>query len=150
MKTVATNKKANYLYKIEEKIEAGIVLTGTEIKSIRSGGVSINEAYAKIYGGDPELYNMYIAPYEFGNIHNKDPKRARKLLLHKKQITNLIGKISEQGLTLVPIRLYFNQKSYLKIELGLGRGKNVHDKREDIKRKDDKRNIEKLLKKSLR
>jgi SsrA-binding protein len=146
MKIVANNKKANFLYKMEKKVEAGLVLTGTEIKSLRAGSVSISESYAKIYKGECYLYNMHISPYEFGNIHNPDPLRPRKLLLHKKELRYLIGKMQEQGLTLVPTRLYLNERGRAKIELGLGRGKKIYDKRESIK----KREVDRKISRSLR
>jgi SsrA-binding protein len=146
MKIIANNKKANFLYKIEKKIEAGLVLSGTEIKSIRTGTVSIAESYARIIKGECLIFNMHIAPYEFGNIHNPDPLRPRKLLLHKKELRFLVGKMKEQGLTLVATKLYLNDKGKAKIELGLGRGKKIHDKRETIK----KREVDRKISRSLR
>lgn len=146
-KLVSNNKKANFLYSFSKKYEAGIVLFGTEIKSLRFGKVSINESFAKFdKKGELYVYNFFISPYEFGNINNKDPLRPKKLLLSKNEIKSLIGSTKEKGLTIVPIKLYINNKGKAKIEIGLGKGKKVFDKRETIKRRDDERNINRELK----
>lgn len=139
-KTIAKNPVAYHNYTIEETIEAGIVLTGTEIKSIRQGKVNLKESYAGIKNGEVFIYSMHISPYEQGNIYNKDPLRTRKLLLTKREINKLIGKIQTKGYTLVPISLYFKD-SLVKLELGIGKGKKLYDKREDIAKKDAERRM---------
>ena len=139
------NRKANYEYQILESIESGIVLTGTEIKSIRNGSANLKDSYAVIKNGEVFLLNMHISHYEEGNIFNHDETRTRKLLLHKKEILKLNDKIKLQGLTLVPLKLYF-KKNKAKILLGLAKGKKTYDKRESIKERDIKRNLEKNYK----
>ena len=139
------NRKANYDYQILESIETGIVLTGTEIKSIRDGAANLKDSYAVIKNGEVFLLNMHISHYEEGNIFNHDETRTRKLLLHKKEILKLNDKIKLQGLTLVPLKLYF-KKNKAKILLGLAKGKKTFDKRESIKERDIKRNLEKNYK----
>ena len=139
-KIIAKNPVAHHNYTIEETIEAGIVLTGTEIKSIRQGKVNLKESYAGIKDGEVYIYSMHISPYEQGNIFNKDPLRTRKLLLTKKEINKLIGKIQAKGYTLVPVCLYFKD-SLVKLELGIGKGKKLYDKREDIAKKDAERRM---------
>ena len=139
-KNIAKNPVAHHNYSIEETIEAGIVLTGTEIKSIRQGKVNLKESYAGIKNGEVFIYSMHISPYEQGNIYNKDPMRTRKLLLTKREINKLIGKIQTKGYTLVPISLYFKD-SLVKLELGIGKGKKLYDKREDIAKKDAQRRM---------
>lgn len=139
------NRKANYDYQILEEIESGIVLTGTEIKSIRNGSANLKDSYAVIKNGEIFLLNMHISHYEDGNIFNHDETRTRKLLLHKKEILKLNDKIKLQGLTLVPLKLYF-KKNKAKILLGLAKGKKTFDKRESIKERDIKRNLEKNYK----
>lgn len=141
-KIVATNPVAKHNYTITDTLEAGIVLTGTEIKSIRNGKVNLKDSYAIIKNGEVYIYGMHISPYEQGNIFNKDPLRNRKLLLNKKEINKLIGLIKQQGYTLVPISLYFSG-SFVKIELGIGKGKKLYDKREDIAKKDAQMRIRK-------
>ena len=135
MKLVANNKKAYHDYFIEEKYEAGIVLHGTEVKSMRMGKCSIKEAFIRIENGEVYAYGMHISPYEKGNIFNKDPLRPKKLLLHKQQIRKLIGSSAEKGYTLVPLQVYFKD-GRAKIEIGLARGKKLYDKRQDIAKKD--------------
>ena len=135
-KIVATNPTAKHNYIIEKTLDAGIVLTGTEIKSIRNGKVNIKDTYVNIKNGEVFIYGMHISPYEFGNIYNKDPLRTRKLLLHRHEINKLFGQIQQQGVSLVPISAYF-KGSKVKIQLGIGKGKKLFDKREDLKRKDD-------------
>ena len=144
-KIVANNKKASFDYFIEETYEAGISLAGTEVKSLRMGKGSIKEAFVRIEKGEVYLYGMHISPYEKGNIFNKDPLRARKLLLHKSEINKLLGKIKEKGYTLVPLNIYF-KGSLVKVEIGLGRGKKLYDKRADIAKKDQRREAEKDFK----
>ena len=136
MKTVANNKKARHDYFIEETYEAGIALTGTEIKSVRQGKVSIKESYAKIENEEVILYGMNISPYEQGNRFNAEPLRSRKLLLHKREIRKLIGYTTLKGLTLVPLRMYISDRGKAKVELAVARGKKEYDKRHDIAKKD--------------
>ena len=145
MKLVANNKKAYHDYFIEEKYEAGLVLHGTEVKSLRMGKCSIKEAFIRIENGEVYAYGMHISPYEKGNIFNKDPLRPKKLLLHKQQIRKLIGSSAEKGYTLVPLQVYFRD-GRAKIEIGLARGKKLYDKRQDIAKKDQRREVEKELK----
>lgn len=142
MKVVANNKKARHDYFIEETYEAGIVLTGTEVKSIRMGRVNLKESYAQVDHGEVYIHNMHISPYEQGNIFNVDPIRTRKLLLHKREISKLIGYTTQKGLTLVPLRLYITARGLVKLELAVARGKKLYDKRSDIAKKDAKRRIE--------
>ena len=149
MKLVANNKKAYHDYFIEETYEAGIVLHGTEVKSLRMGKCSIKEAFIRIENGEVYVYGMHISPYEKGNIFNKDPLRIKKLLLHKQQIRKLIGNSSEKGYTIVPLKVYFSN-GRAKIEIGLAKGKKLYDKRQDIAKKDQKREAEKELKIRLR
>lgn len=149
LKLVANNKKAYHDYFIEEKYEAGLVLHGTEVKSLRMGKCSIKEAFIRIENGEVFIYGMHISPYEKGNIFNKDPLRARKLLLHKSQIQKLIGNSAEKGYTIVPLQVYFSN-GRAKIEIGLAKGKKLYDKRQDIAKKDQKREAEKELKVRLR
>ena len=145
MKLVANNKKAYHDYFIEEKYEAGLILHGTEVKSLRMGKCSIKEAFIRIENGEVYAYGMHISPYEKGNIFNKDPLRPKKLLLHKQQIRKLIGSSAEKGYTLVPLQVYFRD-GRAKIEIGLARGKKLYDKRQDIAKKDQRREAEKELK----
>lgn len=145
MKLVANNKKAYHDYFVEEKYEAGLVLHGTEVKSLRMGKCSIKEAFIRIENGEVYAYGMHISPYEKGNIFNKDPLRPKKLLLHKQQIRKLIGSSAEKGYTLVPLQVYFRD-GRAKIEIGLARGKKLYDKRQDIAKKDQRREAEKELK----
>ena len=144
-KLVANNKKAYHDYFIEEKYEAGLVLHGTEVKSLRMGKCSIKEAFIRIENGEVYVYGMHISPYEKGNIFNKDPLRIKKLLLHKQQIRKLIGNSAEKGYTLVPLQVYFNN-GRAKIEIGLAKGKKLYDKRQDIAKKDQRREAEKEFK----
>ena len=149
IKLIANNKKAYHDYFIEEKYEAGLVLHGTEVKSLRMGKCSIKEAFIRIENAEVFIYGMHISPYEKGNIFNKDPLRVRKLLLHKEQIRKLIGNSAEKGYTIVPLQVYFSN-GRAKIEIGLARGKKLYDKRQDIAKKDQKREAEKELKIRLR
>ncbi len=145
MKLVANNKKAYHDYFVDEKFEAGLVLHGTEVKSLRLGKCSIKEAFIRIENGEVWVYGMHISPYEMGNIFNKDPLRPKKLLLHKYEINKLLGKIKEKGFTLVPLQVYFKDGK-AKIEMGLCRGKKLYDKRQDIAKKDQRREAEKDFK----
>lgn len=145
MKLVANNKKAYHDYFIEEKYEAGIVLKGTEVKSLRMGKCSIKEAFLKIENGEVFIYGMHVSPYEKGNIFNKDPLRIRKLLMHSYEINKLAGKLAEKGFTLVPLQVYFKE-GRAKMEIGLAKGKKLYDKRQDIAKKDQKREAEKEFK----
>lgn len=149
MKLIANNKKAYHDYFIEEKYEAGLVLHGTEVKSMRMGKCSIKEAFIRIENEEVYAYGMHISPYEKGNIFNKDPLRPKKLLLHKQQIRKLMGSSSEKGYTLVPLQVYFKE-GRAKIEIGLAKGKKLYDKRQDIAKKDQMREAEKELKIRLR
>lgn len=142
MKTICTNKKAYHDFHIDEKFEVGIALTGTEVKSLREGKANLKESYAKIKDGEIFLVNAHISPYSCGNIYNHEPKRTRKLLMHKQEINRLIGKVKERGFTLVPLSLYFNKRNKAKMELALAKGKTLYDKRESIKRKDERRMVE--------
>ena len=145
-KLVANNKKARHDYFIEEVYEAGIVLTGPELKSVRAGKVSIKESYAKIEKGEMWVYGMNISPYEQGNRFNVDPLRARKLLLHKQEIRKLIGYTTLKGMTLVPLNMYINEDGRAKMELAVARGKKNYDKRDDMAKKDAARKIDKAMK----
>ncbi|KUP05185.1 single-stranded DNA-binding protein [Bacillus coahuilensis m2-6] len=142
---IAQNRKANHDYFIEETYEAGIVLQGTEIKSVRQSRVNLKESFAKIQNGEVFVYNMHINAYEQGNRYNHDPIRTRKLLLHKKQINKLIGLTKEKGYSLVPLKLYIKD-GYAKVLLGLARGKKNYDKRESLKKKEANRQIERAFK----
>ena len=143
---VANNKKSYHDYFIEETYEAGIVLTGTEIKSVRQGKVSIKESYAKIENGEMFLYGMNISPYEQGNRYNVEPLRPRKLLLHKQEIRKLIGYTTIKGLTLVPLKMYINEEGRAKVEIAVARGKKNYDKRDDIAKRDAKRDMDRKMK----
>ncbi|RQW83016.1 MAG: SsrA-binding protein SmpB [Geobacter sp.] len=144
-KLICNNKKAYHNYFIEEKFEAGMVLTGTEIKSLRLGNANLNDSFAIVRNGEAFLNNLHISPYDFGNRENHDPDRMRKLLLHKKEIGRLFGKIREQGYSVVPLRLYF-KNGLAKVEIGLAKGKKLYDKREVMKEKDQKRDMSQALK----
>ncbi len=143
-KQLAQNKKAYHDFFIEETFEAGIVLQGTEIKSIRKGKANLKDAFAKIERGEIYLYNMHVSPYEQGNRYNHDPLRTRKLLLHRKEINKLIGETKEVGYTIVPLKLYL-KNGYCKVLIGLGKGKKQYDKRDDLKKKEAKRDIERAF-----
>lgn len=146
IKIVCDNRQARYLYEILETYEAGIELTGTEIKSIRAGRVNLQDGYGLIRNGEAWLLNAHISPYQSsGHYFNHEPRRTRKLLLHRKEITKLIGKVEQKGLTLVPLKMYL-KGSWAKVTLGLGRGKKLYDKRESIKERDDKREMARMMK----
>ena len=144
-KLIANNKKAYHDYFLEERYEAGIALHGTEVKSLRMGRCSIKEAFIRIENGEVVVYGMHISPYEKGNIFNKDPLRPKKLLMHRTEIRRLVGKSAEQGYTLVPVEVYF-KGSLVKVEIALARGKKLYDKRQDIARKDMRREAERDFK----
>ena len=138
---IANNKKARHDYFLEETFEAGVELHGTEVKSLRQGNCSIKEAFIHIENGEIIIYGMHISPYEKGNIFNKDPMRPKRLLMHKKEIMRLLGKIKEKGYTIVPVQVYF-KGSLVKVEIALARGKKLYDKRQDIAKKDARREAE--------
>ena len=142
---IANNKKARHDYFIEDKYEAGISLAGTEVKSLRMGRCSVKEAFIRIEKGEVYVYNMHIAAYEKGNIFNKDPLRVRKLLLHKREIRKIEGQIAQKGYTVVPLSVYFSG-SLVKVEIGLAKGKKLYDKRQDIAKKDQRREAERKFK----
>jgi len=148
-KIVCVNRRARFEYEILETFEAGMVLKGTEVKSLRQGQASIKEAFGDIAAGEVFLVDSHIPPYTLGNIHNHEPKRRRKLLLGRREIRRLAGKTSEKGLTLVPLRIYF-RRGLAKIELALARGKKIHDKRETIRRREAKREMEREARRHLR
>lgn len=148
-KLIAKNPTAYHNYTIENKLEAGIVFSGTEIKSIRSGKVNMKDCYAIIKNGEVFVVGMHISPYEHGNIFNKDPLRNRKLLLNKKEINKLIGLTKQKGYSLVPISLYF-KGSFVKLELGIGKGKKLYDKRQDLAKKDAERRMKQAMKEKNR
>lgn len=148
-KEVAKNKKAYHDYFVIEKFEAGIELFGTEVKSIRQGGVNLKEAWCSIVDGEIFINGMHISPYRQGNIFNKDPLRVRKLLMHKKEISKLFGQVKQQGYSLIPLSLYF-KNSTLKVQVGLCKGKKLFDKRDDLAKKSAQRNIERALKENNR
>ncbi len=143
-KVISTNRKARHDYHIEETCEAGIVLTGTEVKSVRNTRVNLKDSYARIENGEIFLYNMHISPYEPGNRFNHEPLRVRKLLMHKREIGRLTGKTQEKGYALIPLKIYL-KKGLVKLELGLGRGKKLYDKRRDIAERDSKREMERAF-----
>ncbi len=145
-KIIYSNRQASHNYFILETIEAGIMLVGTEVKSLRNGKVNLKDSFGQIVNGNVLLLNMYIGPYEYGNINNHEPLRTRKLLLNKSEIIRLIGKIKEKGLVLVPLKIYFNRKGIAKIELALCKGKKLYDKRETLKNKESQREMERVFK----
>ena len=143
--TVALNRKARHNYTITDTFEAGIVLTGTEIKSVRAGKVTLSDAYARVERGEAWLINANIAAFDQGNRYNHEPRRDRKLLLHRVEIDSLLGKAAQKGLTVVPLRLYISDKGRAKVELGLAKGKQLHDRRRDIAERQSKREVEREL-----
>ena len=143
-KIIATNRKARFNYTILESLEAGIQLKGTEVKSLRGSEASLADSFARLEGNEVFLYNMHIAPYEFGNIANVDPKRPRKLLLHKSQIRRLVGEVATKKLALIPLKIYF-KNGIAKIELALVKGKKAYDKRQAIKEKESERELRRIL-----
>lgn len=145
-KIITTNRKARHDYEILETMEAGIVLQGTEVKSLREGRANLKDSYATVKDGEVFLLNAHISPYKHGNINNHEPTRTRKLLLHKKEIRRLIGKVQEKGLTLVPLKMYF-KNGKVKVELALARGKKIYDKRKDMAKRDAELEIKRHLRK---
>lgn len=145
MKIICQNRKAYHDYSIEETLEAGIQLLGTEVKSLRDGRANLSDSYVIIKDSEIFLFNCHISPYSHGNIMNHDPLRTRKLLLHKKEIGRLLGKVQQKGYTLMPLKIYF-KGSYIKVEIGLAKGKKVYEKREAIKEREAKRTIERAMK----
>jgi SsrA-binding protein len=145
-KVVATNRKAFHDYFIEERYEAGIMLQGTEVKSLREGRVNLQDSYASVRGSEMFLHQCHISPYSHGNIANHDPTRVRKLLMHKAEINKLLGKTQQKGLTLIPLRIYFSKRGYAKVELGLAKGKKLYDRRETIKAREAGREVQRAIK----
>jgi len=145
-KAVVTNRKAYHDYFIEDKFEAGIVLRGTEVKSLREGRANLQDSYASVKDGEVFLHHCHISPYSHGNIANHDPMRVRKLLLHRKEINKLIGKTQQKGLTLIPLRIYFTKRGHAKVELALAKGKKQYDRRESIKAREAGREVERATK----
>jgi SsrA-binding protein len=145
-KSVASNRKAYHEYFIEEKFEAGIMLQGTEVKSLRDGRVNLQDSYASVKDGEVFLHHCHISPYSHGNLMNHEPLRVRKLLLHKKEINKLLGKTQQKGLTLIPLRIYFSKRGHAKVELGLAKGKKLYDRRDSIKAREAGREVERAIK----
>ena len=150
VKQLASNRKAYHDYFIEDKFEAGIELAGTEVKSIRKGNVNLKDSFCAVKDGEMFLYGMHVSPYEQGNIFNKDPRRTRKLLLHKRQIEYLNSKVQQQGATVVALRMYFDEHNRVKLTIGLAKGKKNYDKRADMARRDMDREIQRALKERSR
>ncbi|OIQ58767.1 SsrA-binding protein [Moorella thermoacetica] len=145
VKVVTDNRRARHDYFIEETFEAGIALTGTEVKSLRNGRANIKDSYARVENGELILHDMHISPYEQGNRFNHEPRRPRRLLMHRYEIQRLYGKVREKGLTLIPLKVYFNERGRAKVELALVKGKRLYDKREDIAARDAQREIARAL-----
>ncbi len=146
IKLIGSNRKAFHDYAIEDKIEAGLILTGTEVKALREGRVNLREAYAVVAAGRAILHNCHIGEYSHGNLMNHEPLRPRGLLLHQKEIRTLTGKVQQKGLTLVPLRMYFNPRGIVKVELGLARGQKHYDRRETVKQREASREMERAMK----
>ncbi len=146
IKLIGSNRKAFHDYSIEDKIEAGVMLTGTEVKALREGRVNLREAYATVAEGRAMLHNCHIGEYSHGNIMNHEPLRQRGLLLHRKEIRTLTGKVQQKGLTLVPLRMYFTPRGVVKVELGLARGQKHYDRRETVKKREAGREMERAMK----
>ncbi len=146
MTTIATNKKAFHNFFLQEKWECGIALNGGEVKSLRAGGASFTDAFAHIDKGELYLYNLHITPYEQASYLNEPPARPRKLLVHAKELEKINGHLTRGGLTLVPTKIYFNKKGWVKVEIAVGQGKKLYDKREDIKKRETKREIDRSIK----
>lgn len=144
IKIIATNRKARHDYHIEEKFEAGLVLTGSEVKSLRDGKVNMQEAFCRVERGEVHVYNCHISPYEQGGYANHEPLRKRKLLLHRREIGKLAKAVQQKGYTIIPLRMYF-RNSYAKLEIGLGRGKKQYDKRADIAEEESRRRLQKVM-----
>jgi SsrA-binding protein len=146
MTTIATNKKAYHNYFLQDKWECGIALSGGEVKSLRAGGASFTDAYALINKGELYLYNLHINPYEQASYMNLEPARPRKLLVHAKELEKINGQLTRKGLTLIPTKIYFNKKGWAKVEVAVGQGKKLYDKRDDIKKREVKREIDRSIK----
>ncbi len=146
MKIISTNKKAFHNYEISQTYEAGIALTGDEVKSLRQGNVSLVDSFATLHEGEITLLNLYIAPYSHAYSKVDKTRRTRKLLLHKREIHKLVGEVSKKGMTLVPLKIYFNAKGYVKVEIGVGKHKKAHSKKEELKERDIRRETERELK----
>jgi len=140
------NRSASFEFFIEDKFDAGMMLTGTEVKALRDGRANFNDSYCLIDRGDLYIKGLHISPYEFGSYANHNPTRERKLLLHKKELLKIAQKIKEKGLTIIPLKIYFNENGFAKIQIGLGKGKKTHDKRESIKQRESDREIKRFLK----
>ncbi|HOV81036.1 MAG TPA: SsrA-binding protein SmpB [Bacillota bacterium] len=149
VKTVTENRKARHEHHILETYEAGLALTGTEVKSLRAGKANLRDSYARVENGELLLYNMHISPYEQGNRFNHEPKRTRRLLMHKYEIMRLLGKTREKGLSLIPLKVYF-KNGFAKVELALAKGKKIYDRREDIAERDAKREMDRAVKERLK
>jgi len=149
-KLLSNNKKARHDFFFEEIIEAGLVLTGTEIKSVRQGGVSLRDSFAKVEGNEVFVYGMNISPYEKGNRYNTDPLRPKKLLLHKQEIRKMNTAVMQDGLTLIPVQVYLNEKGLVKMEIAIAKGKKLYDKREDIAKRDAARDMDRTAKNRMR
>jgi SsrA-binding protein len=147
--SIEVNKKARRDYEIIETLEAGISLLGSELKSIRQGGISLQESYVQVTNGECFLVHAHVSPYAFTSVQPPDPYRSRKLLLHKREIEKLAIQVQRKGLTIVPLRVYINPRGKVKVEIGLGRGKKIHDKRADIKNKESARDLERALKRKM-
>ena len=150
LKLLANNKKARHDYFLEQIFEAGLVLTGTEIKSVRNGGVNLRDSFARIDGGEVWVHNMHISPYEKGNRYNTEPLRPKKLLLNKQEIRKLLAETTQNGLTLIPVQVYMNHKGLVKMELAVARGKKTYDKRADIAKRDAGRDMDRVMKSKVR
>ena len=146
VQTIATNKKAYHNYHLLDKWECGIALNGGEVKSLRAGGASFTDAFAHIEKGELYLYNLYIDPYEQSSYLNEEPARPRKLLVHEKELQRINGALAGKGLTLIPTKIYFNNRGWAKVEVALGQGKKTYDKREDIKKRENKREVDRAVK----
>ncbi len=148
MKVVCTNRQAGFKYFLEDKFEAGLVLFGPEVKSLREGGGNLKDSYARFKGIELFLINCYMTPYKYARVDEQDPTRDRKLLMHKRELVRLIGKIKEKGYTLIPTKIFFNEKGFAKVELALATAKKKFDKREDVKKRDTERALKRVIKKS--
>jgi SsrA-binding protein len=149
IKIVCKNKKAFHEYHIDQRMEAGMVLTGPEVKSLRAGRANIKDGYAQIHNGELFLYNVHISPYSFAPRSENNPLRVRKLLLHRRELRKLIGKLKEKGVALIPLKIYFNERGKAKVELGLARGKKLYDKRAALKEKQSKRELQRVMKRDF-
>ena len=146
MKVIAENRKARHIYTIVEKAEAGIELQGTEVKSLRNHAVSLDQSFARVEGGEMWLYDLHISPYDYGNLFNHDPRRPRRLLLHKREILRWGSQVEAKGMTIVPLRMYFNDRGKVKVEIALVKPKKVYDRRQEIQEREEERNLRRVLK----